>query len=327
MYWKISSPSRLHFGLIDLTGDHGRIDGGTGVAINEPRIIVKSRKGTGQLDIPEDLNDLVKGLSDRLNIDLNSVDLELVQRFPSHVGLGSHTQIALAIGTALSRASSGTHTPRQIAQAAKRGGTSGIGVNVFSDGGLVIDGGHSFGPGQEKEQCLPSSASRADVAPMLARYDLPEQWRFVLITPRTELGAHGKREVDLFGEAFPLDPADTGEVCRRILLGLMPGAKQGNIELLGQSLSALQSIGFKRHEVSLQPKPVVDMMEIMLRSGATGAGLSSFGPTVYALTADESVGQKVLKAALSHLDQHNIEADGWVTQADNRGAIIEQQES
>ena len=37
--WTVSAPARLHFGLIDLSGDHGRIDGGAGVAIESPRVV------------------------------------------------------------------------------------------------------------------------------------------------------------------------------------------------------------------------------------------------------------------------------------------------
>jgi len=324
VYWKISAPSRLHFGLLDLTGDQGRIDGGTGVALAHPRVTVRARgEGDGRIDVPESVLPLVRGLADRLNVDLAGIDLELVQRFPAHVGLGSHTQMALCIGAALSRAAGHELSAREIARAGKRGGTSGIGVNIFSRGGLVVDGGHSFGPGQEKEVCLPSSASNANVPPLLARYELPRSWRFVLVTPNTEQGAHGQQEVDLFGEAFSRDPVDTGAVCRWALMGLMPGAAAGDIALLGRSLSAMQSVGFKRRELSLQPEPVKRLGDVMVEAGAAGAGLTSFGPTVYALVENEERARTALEAAFDSLDQAGIDADGWITTVDNRGAVIE----
>lgn len=318
----VSAPARLHFGLLDLSGDHGRIDGGAGVAIERPRVVVRAAPGSGRLDMPPEAADRARALADRLRIDLRELDLELVERFPSHVGLGSHTQLVLALGTAMSRAAGRELGPREVARAAGRGGTSGIGVNVFSAGGLIVDGGHAFGPGQEKEDCLPSSASRANVAPLLARYELPGEWRFALVTPRGEPGAHGQREVSLFREAFPLPAADTGEVCRRVLLGLMPGAAAGDLELLGRSLSALQRVGFKRREVSLQPEPVRELLRVMVEAGAAGAGLTSFGPTVYALTGDVARAESVLAAARDHLSRLGFGAETWTAAADNRGAVI-----
>ncbi len=324
MTWNVSAPSRLHFGLIDLTGDHGRIDGGAGIALAYPRVVVRAKKGTGVLDLPENLRALAIGLADRLHVDLGGIDISLVERFRAHVGLGSHTQLALALGTAITRAATADHDTQAIALAASRGGTSGIGVNVFDSGGLIVDGGHSFGPGLEKEVCLPSSASRAGPAPMLARYELPEEWRFALVTPKTEPGAHGSREVNLFEEAFPLPVEDTGSVCRLVLMGLMPGAASANLELLGRSLSSLQEVGFKRREVSLQPAPIIELGPVMLDAGAVGAGLTSFGPTVYALAGNEGRAQAVVNAALAHLAHHGIDADGWVTPPDNRGAVVTQ---
>lgn len=322
MHWKVSAPSRLHFGLIDLSGDHGRIDGGAGVALAHPRVVVHAGPGTGRLQLPQERHDLVRGLADQLKVDLTALDVEVVEQFPSHVGLGSHTQLALALGAALRLASGGSSDPREVARVAGRGGTSGIGVNVFDCGGLIIDGGHSFGPGLEKEVCLPSSASRAQVAPLLARYELPESWRFALVTPRTEPGAHGSREVELFEEAFPLDRADTGEVCRHVLMGLMPGAASGDLELVGRSLSALQRCGFKRHEIELQPAAVRQLGEVMVEAGAAGAGLTSFGPTVYALAGDEACARAAVDVALDHLRRHGLSADGWITPPDNGGVRI-----
>lgn len=324
MTWTVSAPARLHFGLIDLTGDHGRIDGGAGVAIERPRVVVRAGRGRGRLRMPPETADQARALADRLRIDLAAIDVELISRFPSHVGLGSHTQLALALGTVMCRAAGQVRSVREIARAAGRGGTSGIGVNVFTAGGLVVDGGHAFGPGKEKESCLPSSASRAGVAPLLARSQLPEAWRFALVTPGTERGAHGKREVELFEEAFPLPAAETGEVCRHVLLELMPGAAAGDLELFGRGLSALQRVGFKRREVGLQPEPIRQLLDVMTEAGAAGAGLSSFGPTVYAIAGDQERAAAAVAAAHEHLARHGIAAEGWTAAPDTMGAVIEE---
>lgn len=321
--WTVSAPARLHFGLLDLTGDHGRIDGGSGVAISSPRVTVRARRVAGGALPPEPVAELARRLADRLQIDLSTVELELAESLPEHVGLGSHTALALALGTAMARAAlAEPPPPEEVARAAGRGGTSGIGVHAFARGGLVVEGGHSFGPGREKEACGPSSASRAPGAPLLARFELPEPVRFALVTPRTGCGANGAREVSLFAEAFPLPAAETGEVCRRVLLGLMPAAARSDVAGLGAALRALQDVGFKRREVALLPAAVRELLDVALEAGAAGAGLSSFGPTVYALCEDESVASAVVATSSAHLRDRGIEADGWVAAPDNLGAVV-----
>ena len=36
----IKSPSRLHLGLIDMNGSYGRLDGGIGLTIQDPHLIL-----------------------------------------------------------------------------------------------------------------------------------------------------------------------------------------------------------------------------------------------------------------------------------------------
>ena len=41
----IETPSRLHVTLIDLNGKYGRIDGGVGITIREPKLILEAENG------------------------------------------------------------------------------------------------------------------------------------------------------------------------------------------------------------------------------------------------------------------------------------------
>ena len=40
MKLSISTPSRLHFGIVDMRGDMGRIHGSVGVSIEKPRLVI-----------------------------------------------------------------------------------------------------------------------------------------------------------------------------------------------------------------------------------------------------------------------------------------------
>jgi beta-ribofuranosylaminobenzene 5'-phosphate synthase len=56
-----------------------------------------------------------------------------------------------------------------------------------------------------------------------------------------------------------------------------------DIESFGEGLNQMQGLGFKKIELELQNEVVRNLIAA-LRERAFGAGLSSFGPTVYALT-------------------------------------------
>lgn len=62
------------------------------------------------------------------------------ENFPSHSGLGSGTQLSLAVGKLISDFTDNKMEVPQIAHTVGRGGTSGIGVASFDNGGFIIDG-------------------------------------------------------------------------------------------------------------------------------------------------------------------------------------------
>ena len=67
--------------------------------------------------------------------------LNLVHSIPAHVGLGSGTQLGLAVGAALARLAGLQLSTDEIALAVGRGLHSGIGIATFQHGGFVLDGG------------------------------------------------------------------------------------------------------------------------------------------------------------------------------------------
>ena len=43
----LRTPARLHFGLIDMNGEIGRIDGGVGLALDSPQTLIEAKKSNG----------------------------------------------------------------------------------------------------------------------------------------------------------------------------------------------------------------------------------------------------------------------------------------
>ena len=149
----IKTPSRLHLTLIDLNGSCGRIDGGVGITIRDPELVLRlehsdNDKGINIYFKESDLSEsLIKDYSQKieksalnlleylkLNKVVQSLDLDggynfFVERsYPAHSGLGSGTQLSLATAKLLSALNGVEIKNTVLGQIVGRGGTSGIGV-------------------------------------------------------------------------------------------------------------------------------------------------------------------------------------------------------
>ena len=148
MSLRIITPSRLHMSLIDLNASIGRVDGGIGLAIKEPKIVLEARESErlivkgGRESIRERAEIVAKKVIEAFNIK-EKIEMTIREDYPSHVGLGSGTQISLAVAKAIAEIYDFNYSVRELARIVGRGGTSGIGVAAFEGGGFILDGGHS----------------------------------------------------------------------------------------------------------------------------------------------------------------------------------------
>ncbi|WP_456454480.1 beta-ribofuranosylaminobenzene 5'-phosphate synthase [Methanopyrus sp.] len=321
---RVRSVSRIHVTLIDLHGGLGRVDGSVGVTLEGPRIeleVEPKEEGvevSGEGEIAEKVDRAARRTLELYGIE-DGVRIEVVRRYPEHVGLGSGTQATLsaAVGT-LEAHGVESYDVRKLADALGRGGTSGIGVAAFERGGFIVDGGHVFGSGG-KEEFKPSAASgEVPPAPVISRLEVPEDWRFVLAIPEVERGAHGDREVDIFKRYCPVPAREVGEICRWILMVMLPAVVEDDPEDFGRAVDAIQELGFKRVEVGLQHPVVVEIMEVARNAGAYGAGLSSFGPTVYAV-CDPSSANSVAQELEMYMREKGIGGEVSVSGPRNEG--------
>lgn len=290
-------------GLIDLSGDLGRVDGGVGLALRNPFIEMGGE--------PADATDATGPLSDRARdaaaatvreLGGDPVHITVTSTYPQHVGLGSGTQAALAAATLAARLNGHDPSIRELARITGRGGTSGIGVAAFESGGLVADGGHSI---DAKGGFLPSSASEADPAPVVSRLDFPD-WEIAVLLPEGR-GAHGETERSVFERECPLPAEEADRVSRIVLMMLLPAAAIADFPLFRDAVEKLQKTGFKRRELDRKPRSRALAEE--LRSRGCAAGMSSFGPAVYAVHPDG-------------VDADGVDAEVIRTRASNTGAEV-----
>lgn len=210
---------------------------------------------------------------------------------------------------------------RELATLVRRGGTSGAGVAVFEGGGVVLDAGHTFGEGKEKQAFLPSSYTQAPPAPLLARYSFPNDWRLVCVRVEGVRGKSGEEEAAFFARYCPIDAADVAETCWILLMQLLPALVSKDLQAFSGAIDSLQTIAFKKEIWKSQPAEVQISKHIMQDLGIAGIGLSSLGPTLYCVTAAKKARTIAIEVE-NALRKRTIRAAVWATRARNSGAYI-----
>lgn len=291
----IKCTARLHMGFFDLHGGLGRKFGSIGLSLGAPALVINARLSE-QLSVncAQHLNSNVSvdslvartkkiaaDLLTKLNLKQN-VALDIEQSIAQHAGLGSGTQLALAIGQAISELFALNLTTTQIAQLTGRGGRSGIGIAAFEQGGLLIDGGRSN--------------ALSATPPLLARYDFPADWRVLLIFDNTQPGIHGDEELLAFSKLPLFDENLAAHLCRHVLMQAMPAIIEHDLNAFGQSIQALQAhVGdyfAPAQGGRYASKKVGAVLQYLEANGAQCFGQSSWGPTGFAVFENATIAEQ-----------------------------------
>jgi len=257
-------------GFIDLSGSLGRHFGSIGVALNEISTSL-SVTSAGQLTITgaaaQRAEKCVSMLCEALHVS-DKLNITIETAIPEHVGLGSGTQMSLAIGAALNEFYGLGLTVREIAAVTDRGLRSGIGIGVFEQGGLVVDGGRG---------------EKTITPPVLAHMDVPDDWRFILVFDQRGQGLHGQQEIQAFKELPPFPQQEAARLCYLLLMQGLPAVAENDIIKFGDVISQLQrSVGehFSSAQGGVFTSPeVAAAMQWLEQQGAVAIGQTSWGPT------------------------------------------------
>lgn len=290
---RIRTNSRLHFGLIDLNGGIGRVEGGVGLVIENPCVLLSARKSAVvKLDdaagIAESAHRKLASMAAafREHHGTGGIEVTIEETIPDHSGLGSGTQLAMAFGQAFNLLYDLKLDAHELSRVAQRGGTSGIGCAAFEMGGLLIDGGHRFGQPGGKQGFAPSSGSTDfAAAPILFHATLPKSWSVILAIPAQGRQTHGDEERELFRTLCPMPAEEAAQAARLVLLKIMPAVLEADLDALGEGLEAKQQLGLKRAQFERQNEIVHATVAQMRRLGLKGVGMSSWGPTLFGFSA------------------------------------------
>jgi beta-RFAP synthase len=297
----VEAPARLHFGVLDLRGRNRRWFGGVGAAAPGPTLLVSASEGE-RLEVHGPDADRAAGFARRFiqHYDVRRGARVTVHRaLPAHSGLGSGTQLALAVGRALAELNGIDADASALARATGRARRSAIGTWTFAGGGLVVDGGRR--------------TDGDDCGPLVARLPFPSNWQCVIAVPHATRGFSGADEDAAFQRLSAPPAAEVEHVSHLVLMGLLPAAADGDLAAFGEALGRVQEIT-GRWFASAQggtfaSGPSESFVERMRMWGALGVGQSSWGPAVYGL-----VDGRDAAAALAA----RVRAD-----LDGRGAVFE----
>jgi beta-RFAP synthase len=316
---RVQTASRLHFGLLspapDLppgaTGSPPRRFGGVGLMVQRPGIRLLAEPADAwstsgplagrALAFARRFADAMPGRGSPCRIVIEEAP-------PEHAGLGTGTQLGLAVGRALTAVWGLAVPAAELARLVGRGERSAVGVHGFEHGGFLIEGG----------QLRPGT-----LGPLVARRAFPPDWRVVLARPAGAAGVHGPDE--RLAMARAATPAGTTDaLCRLAIQGMLPALAERDLDAFGAALfefNARAGQAFAAFQGGTYGSPAVAELVSYLRgAGVRGVGQSSWGPTVFAVVRDRNEADERAGDLLRKLG----DAGGiLVTRAAERGASVE----
>jgi len=230
---------------------------------------------------------------------------------PEHMGLGTGTQLGLAVAQALAQAFAlPAGEVSQLARRVGRGQRSALGIHGFAQGGFLVEAG---------------KRRPDDVAPLVARVDFPNAWRIVLLLPPWAKGLHGMMESQAFSHLSERTGlAETDALCRLALLGMLPALAEQDLMAFSEALYDFnRRVGeaFRPVQGGTYTHPqTADVAAFVRQHGIRAVGQSSWGPAIFAIVEDSERAEDLSSRLRTEFAL--APAEVVVTAASNQGARI-----
>ena len=274
---RVIAPNRLHFGLLAFGGNREQRYGGAGMMVENPGIEIQispAARLTLGGTVGDRVRSVVKRWSDWGHLAREPrCRIEVLSAPRLHIGLGVGTQLGLAIARGLNAFFDCPVVElSKLAQSVGRGARSAVGTLGFDSGGFIAEQGKS---------------SRDSLSELQSRCTLPGEWRAVLLCPPGE-GLHGTRENGAFAELPAIPDETTRRLTQEMTERMIPAAAEGRFEEFSESV---YQYGYTSgccfapvQGGAYNGSRAAQLIETIRQLGIRGAGQSSWGPTVYALT-------------------------------------------
>jgi len=335
---EVRSPARLHLGMLSFGDPAIRSFGGVGLMVERPGVWLRMQSAA-ELSARGPLAERAVGFAAACRkhwglSETEACEIEVVEAPREHVGLGSGTQLALAVAAGLWQLhvrNAGEVGEEHLfereeafdfARATGRGRRSCVGLHGFSRGGLVIEGGRHTD--SKTEAGGDPAGAATSFSPMVARVRLPSQWRCLVLTQRDASGLSGEQEQQVFAGLPPVAREVTGELARIATLELVPAAVEGDFDEFADAVFRYGRLAGRPFESAALQQPhaesIADTITLLGELGVRGAAQSSWGPTIFACcrSLEQAAG------VLERFEDLGIAAhfDATITRFDNDGASL-----
>ncbi len=308
---RVRAPARLHLGFLDMNGALGRRFGSLGLAVDRPATRLTVTRADSNSATGAESARVLKLMQIFARGSRTGFAIDVAEAIPAHAGLGSGTQLALAVGSGIARLEGRELGPQEIAGAGERGVRSGIGLAAFSGGGFLVDGGRG---------------DRDRAPPVTLRSDFPDDWRVLLMLDPGRAGVSGDAEKRAF-EALPEFPqSSAAHICHLVLMKLVPGLKEKDITAFGEALTEIQQLVGGHFAPGQGGSPwtspaVGAIAQRMKEMGATGIGQSSWGPTGFAFVDGDEAAVRLYHSLVEAAKADGVEI--VIARGRNTGARVE----
>lgn len=285
---RITSFPRIHITLIGMNSGGYRINGSVGFSISDPKIvnycevsdIIKindEREITFSEQENERLCKVLMEVTNSLSLK-KKISYTIKGSALTHYGLGSNTSIYMSCIEALLILNEIEYSQNDMIAYSKRGGTSGIGINTYFEGGFVFD----VGIKSNEESFKPSSiADRSGKVPLVMHKCRLPDWRIGVCIPKYIQNKSEQDEVDFFKSQCPIDRTSVESILYEAAYGITPSIIENDYYVFCKSINAIQSTQWKLLERSLYGERLLDLEQKIKSLGADCIGMSSLGPLLF----------------------------------------------
>jgi len=319
MYYRISTPARLHFALINQSGMLGRCNGGFGVSISKPvwdievsHSDILTFQGN---EICAEQKKSIKILIDKFSdyIGTNSIQLHFNSIIKSHCGFGSKTSLLLSVAQLINHLFELRLSHAELINITGRGGTSGVGINLFENGGFVVDNGHVYKHGQP---FLPSSYPM--LSPAKKIFSLKNNIFKIIFFRFSEGKYFGQRKNYCFKHIVLWMLVTRGISYVVFFFKLSQLSLRMIITHYRWVCKEIQGIGFKKIEWEHQGATEREFLKYWNdKNGDSALCLSSIGPGLF------YIGTEIDKAISTIEGFHQRPLEMIVSEIDNKGAQVD----
>ncbi len=325
---RVWAPSRLHFGLIELCLGQPHRFGGLGVMVDSLPTIIEFELlnldassnwfqwSESCLEHASKIEEVHDAMLQFLGTQLHLPRCQIIQSPPPHTGLGSGTQFAASLATALvasqilDAAGDNSDSPNSLSlssdvkvrsstalqfwqsaascspcdalqRCTRRGKRSFIGLTGFLHGGFIFDRGWEAGT-----NCS-ADGSHALNQPRTETFSPPCDWKLVLIHPdpaSSTIRVAGELERDWIRMCSNKPNPNRDRMVELVKSWIIPSLAKQDFDVFCQSIEEYGRLAGRLFE-PIQGGPfrdaeVAQMIDCVVALGGRGTGQSSWGPTI-----------------------------------------------